>query len=182
MERWCRNQRRSGSGGCRQKSWVIGGRVSITSRQSFLCRLAPFALSRIRRQRLTPASGRRCHPKRLLQRRISPLPFAVLGLGLLLITGIIIQSIQFHRRDQEPTELALLDAGADTPSTRKNAASGSVAGVGAMAEVNACRPLECFGSDATGDREAVQLRLLNPRGETVALPFPIVRAAASFQP
>jgi hypothetical protein len=37
-------------------------------------------------------------------------------------------------------------------------------------------------SDATGDRDAVQLRVLNQRGERVALAFPIVRSAVSFQP
>jgi hypothetical protein len=51
-----------------------------------------------------------------------------------------------------------------------------------MAEANASRTPESFRSDATGDGEAVNLRMLNQRGEKVALLFPIVRSAASFQP
>ena len=51
-----------------------------------------------------------------------------------------------------------------------------------MAKANAFRTPESFRSDATGDREAVQLRMLNQRGEKVALAFPIVRSAVSFQP
>jgi len=57
-----------------------------------------------------------------------------------------------------------------------------VAGVSAMAEANASRAPESFRSDATGDGEAVNLRMLNQRGEKVALAFLIVRSAASFQP
>ena len=78
--------------------------------------------------------------------------------------------------------LAVLDEGADAAISRKNAASASVAGVSAMAKANASRTPESFRSDATGDREAVQLRMLNQRGEKVALAFPIVRSAVSFQP
>ena len=51
-----------------------------------------------------------------------------------------------------------------------------------MAKANAFRPPKSFRSDATADREAVQLRMLNQRGEKVALAFPIVRSAVSFQP
>ncbi len=52
----------------------------------------------------------------------------------------------------------------------------------AVAKANASRTPESIRSDATGDREAVQLRILNQRGEKVALAFPIVRSAVSFQP
>ena len=78
--------------------------------------------------------------------------------------------------------LAVLDEGADAAISRKNAASASVAGVSTMAKANAFRTPESIRSDATGDREAVQLRILNQRGEKVALAFPIVRSAVSFQP
>ena len=57
-----------------------------------------------------------------------------------------------------------------------------MAGVSAMAEANASRAPESFRSDATADGEAVNLRMLNQRGEKVALAFLIVRSAASFQP
>jgi hypothetical protein len=49
-------------------------------------------------------------------------------------------------------------------------------------KANASRTPESCRNDATGDREAVQLRMLNQRGEKVALAFPIVRSAVSFQP
>jgi len=52
----------------------------------------------------------------------------------------------------------------------------------AEAKANASRTPESCRCDATGDREAVQLRVLNQRGERVALAFPIVRSAVSFQP
>ena len=78
--------------------------------------------------------------------------------------------------------LAVLDEGADAAISWKNAASASVAGVSAMAKANAFRTPESFRSDATGDLEAVRLRMLNQRGEKVALAFPIVRSAVSFQP
>jgi hypothetical protein len=78
--------------------------------------------------------------------------------------------------------LAVLDEGADAAITRKNAASASVAGISDRGEANASRTPESFRSDATGDGEAVQLRMLNQRGEKVALAFPIVRSAVSFQP
>ena len=78
--------------------------------------------------------------------------------------------------------LAVLDEGADAAISRKNSPGASVAGVSAMAKANASRTAESFRSDATGDREAVQLRMLNQRGEKVALAFPIVRSAVSFQP
>lgn len=81
----------------------------------------------------------------------------------------------------------MLDEGADAAISWKNAASASVAGVSvagvsAMAKANASRTPESFRSDATVDREAVRLRMLNQRGEKVALAFPIVRSAVSFQP
>ncbi len=78
--------------------------------------------------------------------------------------------------------LAVLDEGADAAITRKNAASASVAGISDRGEANTSRTPESFRSDATGDGEAVQLRMLNQRGEKVALAFPIVRSAVSFQP
>ena len=78
--------------------------------------------------------------------------------------------------------LAVLDQGADAAISRKNAACASVAGGSAMAKANVSRTPESFRSDATGDREAVQLGMLNQRGEKVALAFPIVRSAVSFQP
>jgi hypothetical protein len=52
----------------------------------------------------------------------------------------------------------------------------------AEAKANASRTPESCRCDASGDREAVQLRVLNQRGERVALAFPIVRSAVSFQP
>ena len=76
----------------------------------------------------------------------------------------------------------MLDDGADAPITQKNAASVRVAGVSAMDEANASRTPESFRSDATGDGEAVNLRMLNQRGEKMALAFLIVRTVASFQP
>jgi len=51
-----------------------------------------------------------------------------------------------------------------------------------MDEANASRTPESFRSDATGDGEAVNLRMLNQRGEKMALAFLIVRTVASFQP
>ena len=78
--------------------------------------------------------------------------------------------------------LAVLDEGADAAISRKNAACASVAGVSAMAKANVSRTPESFRSDATGDRETMQLRVLNQRGERVALAFPIVGSAVSFQP
>jgi hypothetical protein len=78
--------------------------------------------------------------------------------------------------------LAVLDEEADAAISRKNSAGASVAGVSAMAKANASRTPESLRSDASGDREAVQLRILNQRGEKVALAFPIVRSAVSFQP
>jgi hypothetical protein len=52
----------------------------------------------------------------------------------------------------------------------------------AVAKANASRTPKSCRSNATGDREAMQLRVLNQRGERVALAFPIVRSAVSFQP
>jgi len=78
--------------------------------------------------------------------------------------------------------LAVLGEGADAAISRKNAARVSVAGVSAMAKANASRTPESCRCDATGDREAVQLCMLNQRAERVALAFPIVRSAVSFQP
>ncbi len=60
--------------------------------------------------------------------------------------------------------LAVLDQGADAAITRKNAGSASVAGISVMAEAHASRTPESFRSDATGDGEAVNLRMLNQRG------------------
>jgi len=51
-----------------------------------------------------------------------------------------------------------------------------------MAKANASRTPESFRSDATVDGAAVQLWMLNQRGEKVALAFPIVCSAVSFQP
>jgi hypothetical protein len=72
--------------------------------------------------------------------------------------------------------------GADAAITRKNAASCSAACVSAMAEAYASHAPECFHNDATGAGEAVNLRMLNQRGEKVAIGVPIGRSAASFQP
>ena len=46
-------------------------------------------------------------------RRTDQLPLAVLGLGLLITTGIILQNILFNRRYHKQAELALLDDLAD---------------------------------------------------------------------
>jgi hypothetical protein len=51
-----------------------------------------------------------------------------------------------------------------------------------MAKANASSTSESFRSDASGDGAAVQLGMLNQRGEKVALAFPIVRSAVSLQP
>ena len=56
---------------------------------------------------------------------IDQLPVAVLGLGLLITSGIIIQNILFNRRYHEQAELALLDDVADALITRMNAISAS---------------------------------------------------------
>ena len=69
-------------------------------------------------------------------RRTDQLPLAVLGLGLLITTGIILQNILFNRRYHEQAELALLDDVADALVARMGALSASVAGISAMAEAN----------------------------------------------
>jgi len=79
-----------------------------------------------------PASSARIPPRH----RIDQLPLAVLGLGLLITTGIIIQNIQFNRRNHEEAELALLDDVADALVDRVGALSAGPAGVSAMAEAS----------------------------------------------
>jgi hypothetical protein len=61
---------------------------------------------------------------------------AVLGLGLLITTGICLQNILFNRRYHEQSELALLDDVADALVARLGALSASVAGISAMAEAS----------------------------------------------
>jgi diguanylate cyclase (GGDEF)-like protein/PAS domain S-box-containing protein len=69
-------------------------------------------------------------------RRTDQLPLAVLGLGLLITTGIVLQNILFNRRYHEQAERALLDDVADALVARMGALSASVAGISAMAEAN----------------------------------------------
>ena len=71
--------------------------------------------------------------------------------------------VQPWRRYHEQAELALLDDGTDASITRKNAARASVAGVSTMTEANAPRTPKSFPNDATGEGEAVNLRMLNQR-------------------
>ncbi len=88
---------------------------------------------------------------------IDQLPVAVLGLGLLITSGIIIQNILFNRRYHEQAELALLDDVADALITRMNAISASVAGVSAMAEANGSLTPESFRQYVEKLRNAKQL-------------------------
>ena len=79
-----------------------------------------------------PASPAQIPPSR----RTDQLPLAVLGLGLLITAGIILQNILFNRRYHEQAKLALLDDVADALVARMGALSASVAGISAMAEAN----------------------------------------------
>ncbi len=96
-------------------------------------------------------------PIRPLGRRIDQLPLAVLGLGLLITTGIGIQNILFNRRYHEQAELALLDDIADALVARMDALSASVAGISAMAEANGSLSPESFRHYVEHLRNAQQL-------------------------
>ena len=91
------------------------------------------------------------------RRRIDQLPWAVLGLGLLITTGIGIQNILFNRRYHEQAELALLDDIADALVARMDALSASVAGISAMAEANGSLSPESFRHYVEHLRNAQQL-------------------------
>lgn len=85
------------------------------------------------------------------------LPSVVLGLGLLITTGISIQNILFNRRYHEQAELALLDDVADALNSRMNAVSANVSGVSAMAEANGSLTPESFRVYVEHLRNAQQL-------------------------
>jgi diguanylate cyclase (GGDEF)-like protein/PAS domain S-box-containing protein len=88
---------------------------------------------------------------------MNQLPLVVLGLGLLITTGISIQNILFNRRYHEQAELALLDDVADALNSRMNAVSASVSGVSAMAEANGSLTPESFRVYVEHLRNAQQL-------------------------
>jgi len=88
---------------------------------------------------------------------MNQLPLVVLGLGLLITTGISIQNILFNRRYHEQAELALLDDVADALNSRMNAVSASVSGVSAMAEANGSLTPERFRVYVEHLRNAQQL-------------------------
>jgi len=96
-------------------------------------------------------------PTKPLGRRITQLPLAVLVLGLLITTGIGIQSVLFNRRYHEQAENALLDDVADALLARMGAVSASVAGVSAMAEANGSLNPESFSHYVEDLRNAQQL-------------------------
>jgi len=91
------------------------------------------------------------------RRRIDQLPLAVLGLGLLITTGICLQNILFNRRYHEQSELALLDDVADALVTRLGALSASVAGISAMAEASGSLSPDSFRQYVDDLRNAGQL-------------------------
>jgi len=88
---------------------------------------------------------------------MNQLPLVVLGLGLLITTGISIQNILFNRRYHEQAELALLDDVADALNSRMDAVSASVSGVSAMAEANGSLTPESFRVYVEHLRNAQQL-------------------------
>jgi len=90
-------------------------------------------------------------------RRIDQLPWAVLGLCLLITTGISIQSILFNRRFHEQAELALLDDVADALVARIAALTTTVVGISAMAEANGSISPESFRLYIEHLRNAQQL-------------------------
>lgn len=90
-------------------------------------------------------------------RRISGLPVALLGLGLLITTGMAIQNNQFNRRLHEQAEIALLDDVSDALMARMAAVSASVASVSAMAETNGSLTPERFRHYVEDLRNAQQL-------------------------
>lgn len=92
----------------------------------------------------------------MLGRRLTQLPLAVLGLGLLITTGVCIQSILFNRRYHEQAELALLDDVADALVARMGAVSSSVAAISAMAEANGSLSPESFRQYVEQLRDARQ--------------------------
>ena len=92
-----------------------------------------------------------------LRSKISQLPWAVLGLGLLITTGITIQNVLFNRRYHEQAELALLDDVADAVINKINAYSANVASISAMAEAHGSLSPESFRSYLEQLRKAQQL-------------------------
>ena len=92
-----------------------------------------------------------------LRSKISQLPWAVLGLGLLITTGITIQNVLFNRRYHEQAELALLDDVADAVINKINAYSANVASISAMAEAHGSLSPKSFRSYLEQLRKAQQL-------------------------
>jgi len=92
-----------------------------------------------------------------LRSKISQLPWAVLGLGLLITTGITIQNVLFNRRYHEQVELALLNDVADAVINKINAYSANVASISAMAEAHGSLSPESFRSYLEQLRKAQQL-------------------------
>jgi len=81
----------------------------------------------------------------------------VLGLGLLITTGITIQNVLFHRRYHEQAELALLDDLADGVISKINAYSANVASISAMAEAHGSLSPESFNNYLAHLRKTQQL-------------------------
>lgn len=92
-----------------------------------------------------------------LRRRVTQLPLAVLGAGLLITTGICVQNLLFNRRFHEQAEIALLDDVADALVARMNGVSASVASISAMAEANGTLTPEAFNHYVEDLRKADQL-------------------------
>jgi diguanylate cyclase (GGDEF)-like protein/PAS domain S-box-containing protein len=92
-----------------------------------------------------------------LRSKISQLPWAVLGLGLLITAGITIQNNLFNRRYHEQAELALLNDVADALISKINAYSANVASISAMAEAHGSLSPERFRSYLEQLRKAQQL-------------------------